>query len=328
MIEAHVPDIGADEVSLIPAGVSLPEITFKSVILAIMITAILGAANAYLALKLGQTISASIPAAIIAMGALRFFKKHNVLENNIVQTAASAGEGVACAIAFVLPALLMTGYWQHFHYWETLLITLIGGFFGVLFSIPLRRVMLNYPNLNFPEGTAIGNVLKASGTGKGKMKYLVNGGLGGGLIVLFQTGFKVLSESLPVWILNGKTLLGLSLGFSPALLAAGFIVGIQACIALLVGIILGWVIGVPVYSHLYGLPTAGSYYDMAMTLRAEHIRYIGVGAMLLGGAWTLVTLIKPIVTAFRCQSVLCTTLNEAPKISACRALNATFPCLT
>ena len=94
MIEAHVPDIGADEVSLIPAGVSLPEITFKSVILAIMITAVLGAANAYLALKLGQTISASIPAAIIAMGALRFFKKHNVLENNIVQTAASAGEGL------------------------------------------------------------------------------------------------------------------------------------------------------------------------------------------------------------------------------------------
>ena len=191
----------------------------------------------------------------------------------------------------------MTGYWQYFHYWETLLITLIGGFFGVLFSIPLRRVMLNYPNLNFPEGTAIGNVLKASGTGKGKMKYLVNGGLGGGLIVLFQTGFKVLSESFQVWILNGKTLLGLSLGFSPALLAAGFIVGIQACIALLVGIILGWVIGVPVYSQIYGLPAVSSYYDMAMTLRADHIRYIGVGVMLLGGAWTLVTLIKPIVTS-------------------------------
>jgi putative OPT family oligopeptide transporter len=277
---------------------ALPEITIKSVILAIIITAILGAANAYLALKLGQTISASIPAAIIAMGALRFFRHHNVLENNIVQTAASAGEGVASAIAFVLPALLMTGYWGYFHYWETLLITLIGGFFGVLFSIPLRRVMLNYPNLNFPEGTAVGNVLKASSTGKAKMKYLTGGALGGGLVVLFQTGFKILSESFPCWLVRNKTLFGLSIGFSPALLAAGFIVGIQACIALLVGVVLGWVIGIPVYSHIYGLPAVGSYYDMAMALRAQHIRYIGVGTMLLGGSWTLITLIKPIVLSF------------------------------
>jgi putative OPT family oligopeptide transporter len=292
----------------IRAETTLPEITVKSVILAVIITAFLGAANAYLALKLGQTISASIPAAIIAMGALRFFRRHNVLENNIVQTAASAGEGVACAIAFVLPALLMTGYWHYFHYWETLLITLIGGFFGVLFSIPLRRVMLSYPNLSYPEGTAIGNVLKASGSGTAKMRYLIQGGLGGGLIVLFQTGFKILSESLPMWMIRGKTLVGLSLGFSPALLAAGFIVGIQACIALLVGILIGWVFGVPIYSHIYGLLPAANYYDMAMALRASHIRYIGVGVMLLGGAWTLITLINPIV---RSLSVSMRSLREA-----------------
>lgn len=308
MNEAAAFEAGDADQPFIRAEVSLPEITLKSVILAIIITAILGAANAYLALKLGQTISASIPAAIIAMGALRFFKKHNVLENNIVQTAASAGEGVACAIAFVLPALLMTGYWSHFHFWETMVITLIGGFFGVLFSIPLRRVMLSYPSLNFPEGTAIGNVLKASGTGKTKMKYLVNGGLAGGVIVLFQTGFKLLAENFPVWLTKGKVLFGLSLGFSPALLAAGFIVGIQACIALLVGIFFGWVVCIPIYSHIYGLPNVGSYYDMAMTLRADHIRYIGVGTMLLGGAWTLITLIKPIVLSL---SVSIRSLREA-----------------
>ncbi len=279
----------------ISSEASLPEITVKSLVLAVVITAVLGAANAYLALKLGQTISASIPAAIIAMGALRFFKNHNVLENNIVQTAASAGEGVACAIAFVLPALLMTGYWSYFHYWETMVITLIGGFFGVLFSIPLRRVMLNYPSLNFPEGTAVGNVLRASGTGKAKMKYLLNGGLGGGLIVLFQTGFQVMSDNLSLWTANTKMLFGMSLGFSPALIAAGFIVGIQACIALLAGIFVGWIVGVPVYSYFLGMPHGASYYAMAMSLRADHIRYIGVGTMLLGGAWTLVTLIKPIV---------------------------------
>jgi len=311
MNEAADPiDVAAVETPLIRAEMSLPEITIKSVILAIIITAILGAANAYLALKLGQTISASIPAAIIAMGALRFFRKHNILENNIVQTAASAGEGVACAIAFVLPALLMTGYWGHFHYWETLMITLIGGFFGVLFSIPLRRVMLNYPGLNFPEGTAIGNVLKASGAGKAKMKHLVGGGLGGGLIVLFQTGFKVLSENFPLWTTSGNTLFGLSLGFSPALLAAGFIVGIQACIALLVGIFFGWIIGIPVYSHIYGLSQAANLYDAAMSLRANHIRYIGVGTMLMGGAWTLFTLIKPIVISL---SVSIRSLREAQR---------------
>ncbi len=298
------------DVPLVNEEVGLPEITIKSVVLSIIITAILGASNAYLALKLGQTISASIPAAIIAMGALRFFRKHNILENNIVQTAASAGESVACAIAFVLPALLMTGYWSHFHYWETLSITLLGGFFGVLFSVPLRRVMLNYPSLNFPEGTAVGNVLKASGSGEVQMKYLLNGGLGGGLIVLLQTGFQVLSDNFKIWISSSKVLFGLTLGFSPALIAAGFIVGIQACIALLFGIIVGWVIGVPVYSHIYGLPHADNLYDMAMTLRANHIRYIGVGTMLLGGTWTLFTLIKPIAVSL---SVSLKAFREATK---------------
>lgn len=287
---------------------NLAEITLKAVLLAIVITAVLGAANAYLALKLGQTISASIPAAIIAMGALRFFRKHNVLENNIVQTAASAGEGVACAIAFVLPALLITGYWTYFHYWETMLITLIGGILGVLFSIPLRRIMLNYPTLRFPEGTAIGNILKASTTGQAKMKYLVRGGLVGGCIGLFQTGFKLLADYLPLWKLNGGNLLyGMSFGFSPALIAAGFIVGMQACVSILVGIILAWGIGIPVYSHIYGVGNSGSLYDMALALRADHIRYIGVGTMLMGGLWTLVSLIKPIIISL---SASFSTLQE------------------
>ncbi len=287
---------------------NLAEITLKAVILAVIITAVLGAANAYLALKLGQTISASIPAAIIAMGALRFFRKHNILENNIVQTAASAGEGVACAIAFVLPALLITGYWKYFHYWETMLITLIGGILGVLFSIPLRRIMLNYPTLRFPEGTAIGNVLKASASGRTKMQYLVKGGLVGGGIGLFQTGFKILAEYLPLWKLNGNFLFGMTFGFSPALIAAGFIVGMQACVSILVGIVLAWVIGIPIYSHIYGVTQPGNLYDMAMALRADHIRFIGVGTMLMGGLWTLLSLIKPIVNSL---SASFSSLREA-----------------
>ena len=276
---------------------SVAEITLKAVILAVILTAILCASNIYLALKLGQTIAASIPAAVISMGLLRFFRKNNILENNIVQTAASAGEGLAAGISFVLPALVMTGYWNYFHYWETVLLSAIGGLFGVLFSIPLRRIMLNYPSLNFPEGKAIGNVLKAKEAGTAQMRKLVQGGAIGAVITLCQTGFKTLSDSVQLWTGAGKTMIGMGIGLSPALIGAGFIIGMQACVALLVGVVLAWLIGLPILGHFYGLPNAANFYDMAMTVRAQHIRYIGVGTMLLAGVWTLFKLIKPIVSS-------------------------------
>jgi putative OPT family oligopeptide transporter len=288
----------------IAADKNLPEITVKAVILAIIVTAILGASNVYLALKLGQTVAASIPAAVLAMGVLRFFRNTNVLENNIVQTAASAGEGVAAAISFVLPALIIMGYWSQFHYWGTFCLTVVGGVLGVLFSIPLRRVMLNYPTLSFPEGTAIGNVLKASASGSTKMRSMLQGGFVGALISLLQAGLKVFSDNLQLWSnLGGKAIFGIGLGFSPALIAAGYIVGVQASISMLLGLILGWLIGMPILTHIYGIPGADSVYDSAMNMWSHHIRFIGVGTMLLGGAWTLVTLLKPIfkgiVTSFQ-----------------------------
>src|SRR3990167_10359248 len=175
---------------MINAIVSLREITLRSIIIALIITALLAAADAYLALKIGITIAASIPAAVLAMAILRFFKEYNVLENNIIQTAASAGEGIAAAVSFVLPALIILGYWAHFYYWDTAILAALGGILGVLFSVPLRRVMLNYPGLNFPEGTAIGNVLKASVENTGNIRYLLQGVVVGGLIGLLQTGFQ------------------------------------------------------------------------------------------------------------------------------------------
>jgi putative OPT family oligopeptide transporter len=276
---------------------SVAEITVKAVILAIILTAILCASNIYLALKLGQTIAASIPAAVISMGILRFFRKNNILENNIVQTAASAGEGLASGISFVLPALVMTGYWNYFHYWETVLLSAIGGLFGVLFSIPLRRIMLNYPTLSFPEGKAIGNVLKSKEAGTAQMSKLLQGGVVGGIITLCQTGFKTLSDSVQLWTMAGKSLIGMGIGLSPALIGAGFIIGMQACVALLVGVVLAWLIGAPILGHFYGLPQASNLYDMAMALRAQHIRFIGVGTMLLAGVWTLFKLMKPITSS-------------------------------
>lgn len=279
----------------IPAHQSLPEITFRVFMLGTLLTVMLAASNVYLGLKLGTTVAASIPAAVISMSILRFFKNYNILENNIVQTMASAGEAVAAATAFVLPGLIIIGYWQHFDYMTVAILVILGGTLGVLISIPLRRVMLNHLKLAFPEGTAVGQVLKASVSGKTQIKPLWQGGLLGGLLGLCQTGFQVCSDNLQIWFAHGKsTLYGCGLGFSPALLGAGYIVGPLTAMTLLVGLITGWMIGIPILAHIYGLPAADTSYGMAMDLWKHHLRFVGVGTMMLGGIWTFITLLKPI----------------------------------
>ena len=140
--------------SYIPASQSLPEITIKAVILGAVLSAILAGANAYLGLKVGLTVSASIPAAVISMALLRMFKTSNILENNIVQTAASAGESLAAGVIFTIPALILLGFWQEFNFMETVSIAAFGGILGVLFTIPLRRALIIDQPLKFPEGVA------------------------------------------------------------------------------------------------------------------------------------------------------------------------------
>jgi putative OPT family oligopeptide transporter len=271
------------------------EITFKAIVLSILLAIILGAANAYLALKVGKTVAASIPAAVISMGIFRFFRGSSILETNLVQTAASAGEGLASVAAFIMPALIIIGYWQSFNFWQSALLMMVGGTLGVLFSIPLRRVLLGLKTLTFPEGTAIGTVMKASASKVGNMKRLVQGGVIGATIELFQTGFNIAADHLPLWIKSGNTLMGISLGFNPALIGAGYIVGIQAGMAMLLGTLIGWVIGVPILSHVYGIPSVSGNEGMVMTLWSHYIRYIGVGTMLIAGVWTIFTLIKPMI---------------------------------
>lgn len=285
-----VPLIGPDQ--------RLPEITIKAVILAIILVIILCAGNAYLGLKVGTTVSASIPAAVISMGVLRFFKNSNVLENNIVQTAASVGEATASGVAFVLPALLLIHYWHYFHFWGTFFISLLGGFTGMLFSIPIRRVLINTPGLRFPEGTAIGAVLKASNESGSDIKPLLAGGLIGALISLLQNGFKVLAAYFSTWTTKGGMLFGFGIGFSPALLAAGYIVGINVAISMLIGVVLAWGISTPILSAIHDMH--GLHHLAAADFIWNHyIRYIGVGTMLVGGLWTIVTLIKPLYEGMR-----------------------------
>lgn len=301
---------GSDK-PLIPASKRLPELTFKVIILSIILAAVLAAANAYLALKIGTTISASIPASVLALGILRFFKKHNVLESNIIQTAASAGEGVAAAIAFVLPAMVILHIWTEFSYWKTAFITMLGGVLGVLFSIPLRRVMLNMKTLRFPEGTAIGNVLRASSLGKGVLSYLVKGSLAGGLIAFSQTGLNIISSSLQLWRVTTTTLFGMSFGFTPATFAAGYIVGFEVAISLFVGLIIGWVIMLPLIAHYYGFMHQGSAYDMVMIVWSKQLRFAGVGLMLVGGVWTLLRLFKPVIEGVKISFATLRTVGIA-----------------
>jgi putative OPT family oligopeptide transporter len=273
------------------------EITARAIILAILLAIILAAANAYLGLKVGLTISASIPAAILSMGILRFFKNPSILENNIVQTGASAGEALVGGTAFILPALILLHYWQHFDYWQTVLIALSGGILGVLFSIPLRRVLLADTSLRFPEGTAIGQVLKISQDAKGNLKELLQGSFLGAFVALFQGGLQVIADNFPVWLkASNKFVYGFTFGFEPALLAAGYIVGIGVALSTLLGVVIGWVIGIPVFSYLaHPLLTSTNPNQFAMSIWQAEIRPIGVGTMLVGGLWTMALLIKPIV---------------------------------
>ncbi len=284
---------GLSQRAFIPAEVSLPELTIKAIVISIFLTAILAGANAFLGMKVGMTVSASIPAAVISMGILRFFKTHNVLEINISQTAASAGEALAAGMVFTMPALIIIRYWTHFNYWHTATIAALGGVLGVLFSIPLRKVLLADKTLHFPEGTAIGNVLKASASDDMPLKELVMGGSAGAVISLCESGFKLIASDIQFWIQRGTAIFGFGVGFDAALIGAGYIIGVNVCVAIFLGIVLGWIIGVPLLAVTYGYDASLSYSKIAFSLWADHIRYMGLGVMIVGGFWAVMTMFKP-----------------------------------
>ena len=297
-----VSDLNQDVKPYISASESLPELTIKVIFLSIILACILAGANCYLALKVGTTISASIPASVISIGILRFFKQSNILESTMVQTAASAGEGVAAAVSFVLPAMILLHYWKHFPYWETLMITMLGGVLGVLFSVPLRRVLLNIPALKFPEGTAIGKVLTACAEGGGDLGALCWGALVGGLVSFCQAGLQIFTDSLQVWFRVGQTFMGFGIGYNPALVAAGYIIGIEVGLSLLTGVVIGWVMVLPALFLHFGLSSSDmtrDAYTVVMDMWSSHLRFVGVGVMFVGGIWTLLRLIKPLLDGWQ-----------------------------
>jgi putative OPT family oligopeptide transporter len=270
---------------------NLAELSGRAVTLGLLIGIVMTAANTYLGLYAGMTVSASIPAAIVSMGILRgILKKGSILENNIVQTMASAGESVAAGIIFTVPALVIAGVWQDFPYWKVTMIGLLGGVLGVLFMIPLRRTLIiDDDELVYPEGVACARVLEAGQVGGSNLSSVFMA-LGGGVLFKSMNGLVgIINPVVEGAIGVGRTVLYFGTDISVALLGVGVIVGLEVGILVLAGGAIGWLIGIPLYYLTAPMPE-GSALDAAWTAWSEQIRYMGVGAMIVGGLssmWTI-----------------------------------------
>ena len=299
-VERSQRDEEAFDEPYIPASTTLPEITFKAVVLAILLTVVLAGANAYLGLKVGLTVSASIPAAVISMAVLRFFRESNILENNIIQTAASAGEALAAGVIFTIPALVILRYWQNFQWLPVAAIAITGGILGVMFTIPLRRALILQTRLKFPEGVATGEVLKAGTEGGQGAKSIAVAGAAGAIFKLCQTGFGVAASTVSGAVAAGGAIFAVGSGLGVALLGVGYIVGLNIAVLVFMGGAISWFLGIPIYTALASpeqvesITQGAAGYDAALAIWSSQIRYLGVGAMAAGGVWALVSLAGPV----------------------------------
>lgn len=282
---------------------NLPELTLRGLILGSILTIIFTASNVYLGLKVGLTFSSSIPAVVISMAVLSLFKTSNILENNMVQTQASAA-GTLSSVIFVIPGLFMCGYWSEFPLWQTFMICLCGGGLGVLFTIPLRRAMVVESKLAYPEGRAAAEILKVANKdqsnkkGKQGIKEIALGSFIAAIFSLLSNGFKLAaSESNFAFIWN-KMAFGFSMGYSLALLGAGYLVGLAGAIALFVGMFLAWGIFTPYLSNSE-FDSAKNAVDLASSVWSSKVRLIGTGAIAIAALWTLIELLKPVIEGIK-----------------------------
>ncbi|ARS52693.1 OPT family oligopeptide transporter [Kushneria konosiri] len=281
-------------------GQALPEMTLRGIVLGALITVVFTASNVYLGLKVGLTFASSIPAAVISMAVLRYCRNANILENNMVQTQASAA-GTLSAIIFVLPGLLMIGFWAGFPFWQAFSICAIGGILGVLYTIPLRRVMVVQSSLPYPEGVAAAEILKVGerpaqddggkrqGTGAGD---IVLGGVAAAVFTLLASGFRVLADGISLWFSAGRAAFQLSTGFSLALVGAGYLVGIVGGMALLTGLLIAWGVAVPWLTLTHAQAPGQSLSELGMALWSSDVRFMGAGTIAIAALWTLGTLSK------------------------------------
>lgn len=288
-----------------PPTSTLREFTVRGLILGALITVVFTAANIYLGLKVGLTFASSIPAAVISMAVLRAFGKTNILENNIVQTIASAA-GTLSSIIFVLPGLVLVGYWTGFPFWQTSLICMIGGTMGVMFTVPLRRAMVVESDLLYPEGVAAAEILKVGSRindgedlpgQPGINDVAVGTGLSGAF-ALASSGFAVLAGELNGFWRVGQYVTGMGASLSLALIGVGYLVGIIGGLAMLIGVLLAWWVAVPILSVLHPNVDGVELATYAVKLWRQ-VRFIGAGLIAVSAIWALITLLKPMLDGMR-----------------------------
>ncbi len=285
------------------------QLTARAIVLGVVLSIILAGANAYLGLFAGMTVSASIPAAVISMAVLKLFRDSNILENNIVQTAASAGESLAMGAIFTLPALVILGYWDVFDYWWVTAIAGLGGLLGVLFTIPLRRSLIVEQQLAFPEGKATAEVLKVGQGGSEGIRYLAIAAAVGAAIKFCTTGLQAWAGAAAASRFVGQSSIAyVGMNLSPALISVGYIVGLNIAVLVFLGGAISWHVAIPVFStfflesspELLALYESGaSADDLAWAIWSTEVRYLGVGAMIVGGVWALISMRGALVDGIR-----------------------------
>ena len=285
-----------------------PQLTLRAIVLSVVLVVILAAANTYLGLFAGMTIASAIPAAVVSMAVLRLLGGGGILENNIVQTGASAGSSIASGVIFTIPALVILGYWKEFEYQWVFAIAGLGGLLGVIFSVPLRRSLIVDQGLAFPEGKAAAEVLKTGeNPGQGLKVLGIAALLGAFAKVGAASGLRLFPDTAAgaTWV--GKAIAYMGTNLSAALLGVGYIVGLNIGIVVLAGAMIGWNIAIPIYSSFFlqtdpalaAQVATASAEDAAYMIWSAQIRYLGVGAMLIGGIWTLISLRKSLFSGIK-----------------------------
>ncbi|WP_394825609.1 OPT family oligopeptide transporter [Pendulispora albinea] len=280
---------------------SRTELTWRGVVIGVVITVVFTAANVFFGLKAGLTFATSIPAAVISMAILRYFKTSTIQENNIVQTIASAA-GTLSSIIFVLPGMVMIGWWTGFPFGLSFAVCALGGILGVMYSIPLRRALVTNSDLPYPEGLACAEVLKVgsgdSGTGdesgRAGLLAVVWGAITSSVFAVITATQVFASDVVSYFRVSAKGVTGFDFNLSFALFAIGHLCGISVGIAMLAGVVIGWGWGVPHYSELSD--ATGAIAELAQSTWSHKVRFVGAGAIGVSAIWTLAKLVKPVIS--------------------------------
>ncbi len=287
------------------------ELTLRGLVLGALITTIFTAANVYLGLKVGLTFASSIPAAVISMAILSAVKDSSILENNIVQTVASAA-GTLSAIIFVLPGLVIVGWWVGFPFWQSFLLCVSGGVLGVLFTIPLRRALVTTSDLPYPEGVAAAEVLKVGSETRGESKAeggqaregltaVVLGSVASAGLAIVAATRLVTAEiagffALGAWAPAARVATsGYNIAWSLALFGAGHLVGLSVGMAMLVGLLISWAAAVPILTYLQPSAAGAELAGHTLQIWRTQVRFIGAGTIAISAIWTLAKLAKPVI---------------------------------